>query len=313
MREKISAFVVSYNRAGLLDSCLRALSFADELIVVDKSSTDGSAAVAARHADRVEIVPWSPTVEETRCYALSLCRHDRILFLDDDEILSPETGAWIREALPSEDADIHAIPLRHYILGQHDERAYYWPEVHRRLFRRGAIAFTPTVHGGVVAQSDRIATIPVETAVCIHHLSHPDVASWIERANRYTGCADRIRAGAGTADLIRFAHGRIDHWAGQSTGGSSGDYPAAVALLRAIYDMIDRLKTWEDARGLDGTALLEAAARRLVGMNSDNSSLAGGLACSAVNAGGAAAAAPGDASAWTPAIAPAPDGIVETA
>ena len=85
MREKLSAFVITHNRASMLESCLRAVSFADELIVIDKSSTDGSAAVAARHADRVEVVPWSPTVEETRVFALSLCRHEWILFLDDDE------------------------------------------------------------------------------------------------------------------------------------------------------------------------------------------------------------------------------------
>src|SRR5580698_9355953 len=117
MREKLSAFVITHNRASLLETCLRAASFADELIVVDKSSTDGSASVAARHADRVEVVPWSPTVEETRGFALSLCSHERILFLDDDEILSPETGPWLRRHVAGMDADIHAIPLRHYILG----------------------------------------------------------------------------------------------------------------------------------------------------------------------------------------------------
>ena len=85
MRVRISVFVVSYNRASLLESCLRAASFADELIVVDKSSTDASTSVAARYADRVEIVPWSPVVEETRAFALSLCRNEWILFLDDDE------------------------------------------------------------------------------------------------------------------------------------------------------------------------------------------------------------------------------------
>src|SRR5579864_3740580 len=109
MRQRLSAFVISHNRASLLETCLRAVSFADELIVVDKSSTDGSAAVAMRYADRVEVVPWSPTVEETRAFASSLCRHDRVLFLDDDEILSPETGPYLRSVLALGDADIHAI------------------------------------------------------------------------------------------------------------------------------------------------------------------------------------------------------------
>ncbi len=150
MREKLSAFVISHNRASLLESCLRAVSFADELIVVDKSSTDGSAVVAARFADRVEVVPWSPTVEETRAFASSLCRHEWILFLDDDEILSPEAGPYLRQAMSETDAEIFAVPLRHYILGVHDEKAYYWPEAHYRVFRGGAVSFIPTVHGGTV-------------------------------------------------------------------------------------------------------------------------------------------------------------------
>src|SRR6185312_358170 len=110
MREKLSAFVITHNRMSLLETCLRAVSFADELVVVDKSSTDDSASVAARYADRVEIVPWSPTVESTRAFALSLCRHDRILFLDDDEILSPETGPYLMNDLAWPDADIHLLP-----------------------------------------------------------------------------------------------------------------------------------------------------------------------------------------------------------
>jgi glycosyltransferase involved in cell wall biosynthesis len=259
MREKLSAFIITYNRAELLETCLRAASFADELIVVDKSSTDQTPSVAARYADRVEVVPWSPTVEPTRAFALSLCRHDRILFLDDDEILSPETGPFLSADIAWNDADIHAVPYRHYILGVHDERAYYWPEIRHCLFRRGAIEFTPTVHGGTLLKSDRIANIPVESGVCIHHLSHPNVASFIERTNRYTESRERARVTGGEGNLARFAHERIDYWMERSDDPSANGYPAAVAVLRAVYDVVDRLKTWEDARGLDGAALFRAA------------------------------------------------------
>jgi glycosyltransferase involved in cell wall biosynthesis len=273
MREKLSAFVITYNRASLLETCLRAASFVDELIVVDKSSTDGSALVAARYADRVEQVPWSPTVEETRAFALSLCRHDRILSLDDDEILSPEAGPYLRRVLPLSNADIHAIPYRHYILGVHDERAYYWPDVRYCLFRKGAVRFIPTVHGGTVLKSDRIDTIPPASGVCIHHLSHPDVASFVERTNRYTGRTDRNRVAGGEDDLVRFAHDQIDYWSKQTDPNRTGSeqtgnhslegYPAAVALLRAVYDIVDRLKSWEEARGLDGALLLRLVQQRL--------------------------------------------------
>jgi Glycosyl transferase family 2 len=254
---KISAFVISYNRAEILPTCLQALGFADELIVVDKSSTDASARIAARYAHQVVTVPWTPTVEDTRTLALSLCRHEWILFLDDDECLNAEAGRWIKSEVQRPRADIYALPLRHYILGTHDEGAYYWPEHHVRLFRRGAVTFSRTVHAGVQRESDRVMTVWPEDGVCIHHLSHQDATSWIEKTNRYTSRADRARCVPGAEGFATFAHQRIDHWMGRTTDRDPHGYPAVVALLRAVYDMIDAVKGWEQDRGVSGRALFE--------------------------------------------------------
>ena len=260
---KISAFVVAYNRSDILRTCLRALTFVDEVVVVDKSSTDDTCAAAAELGARVVTVPWSPTVEETREYALSLCGHDWVLFLDDDECLSPAAGRYIRTQVVHPKADVYAFPLRHYILGVHDESAYYWPEHHVRMFRRGAVTFSATVHGGIKIHSDRTLRIPIESGACIHHLSHPDVASWMERTNRYTSRPDRTRVADDGRDLAAFAHARIDHWLARTTDKTPDGYPAAVALLRAVYDITDRLKTWEEARGLDGPTLFAQACAQL--------------------------------------------------
>jgi hypothetical protein len=254
VRPRISAFVVSYNRAPLIGTCLRALSFADEVIVVDKSSTDDTPAIAARHADRVITVPWSPTVEETRAFAASQCTHDWILYLDDDECLSPEAVRFIEAEVAAPRADIYGLPQRHYILGVHNENAYYWPEYQTRLFRRDAVAFSATVHAGIVLRSNRVLNIAPETGVAIHHLSHLNVAQWIEKANRYTARADRVRVEHDGQDLIRFAHQRIDHWQARTRAAEPGGYAEAVAVLRATYDLVDRLKTWEEERGLDAAA-----------------------------------------------------------
>ncbi len=275
MSGTLSAVVISYNRAAVIGTCLRALGFADEVIVVDKSSTDATPEIAARHADRVVTVPWTPTVEDTRAFAVAQCSGDWILYLDDDECLSPEAGAGIRAELAAPRADIYYLPRREYILGVHDEAAYYWPEYHPRLFRHGTIAFTGTVHGGIGLRSDRIAHLPPESGVTIHHLSHRDVAEWIEKANRYTSRADRARVEHVGQDLAAFAHDRIDHWVGRTKDAAPGGYPAAVAVLRGLYDIVDRLKTWEEERGLDGAAAFAEA-------------------CAALDAG--YAALPGDAS-----------------
>jgi len=255
LRQKVSAFVVSFNRAASIGTCLRALRFADEVIVVDKSSTDATPAIAALHADRVITVPWSPTADETRAFALAQCAHDWIVFVDDDECLSPEAVQFIQAELAAPRADIYLLARREYILGTHDERAYYWPEHHIRFFRRGTVEFSATVHACVVPRSERVLHVAADTGACIHHLSHQDVAQWIEKTNRYTSCIDRARVAHAGADLIGFAHARIDHWIGRTRDATPDGYPAAAALLRATYDLIDRLKVWEEERGLDGAAL----------------------------------------------------------
>lgn len=253
-RLPVSAVVVSYNRADVIGTCLRALAFADEVIVVDKSSTDGTARIAAALADRVIVVPWSPTVEETRAFAVAACSHGWIVCLDDDECLSLEAVRFIEAELAAPRADIYALPQRHYILGVHDERAYYWPEHQIRFFRRDAVAFRNTVHGGTVMLSDRLYRLPPEGGACIHHLSHRDVAQWLDKTNRYTSRPDRALADDGRRDLEAFAHARLDRWFTATDTHERDGYPAAMALLRATYDMVDRLKIWEAEAETDGTA-----------------------------------------------------------
>jgi glycosyltransferase involved in cell wall biosynthesis len=260
---KISAFVIAFNRANVLGTCLRGLSFADELIVIDKSSTDASRAIAETYADQVVAVPWTPTVEETRTLALSLCRHEWILFMDDDECLSTGAEHQIHAELANPTAEIYEFPLRHYILGRHDERAYYWPEHHVRLFRRGAVTFSRTVHAGIVCHADGIGRFAADDGVCIHHLSHPDVSGWIEKTNRYTSRPDRAGLKADSKGFAAFAHERIDRWMDATDDTDPAGYPAAVALLRAVYDMVDAVKAWESECARDGTALFAATCEAL--------------------------------------------------
>ena len=259
----ISGFVIAYNRAHLLATSLRSLRFVDELIVIDKSSTDDTPRIARRYADAVITVPWSPTVEETRSIALEQCRHDWIAFLDDDEMLSPEAIAYLHAPRASDGPEAVALPLRHWILGAFDANAYYWPEHQIRFFRKGAVAFGPVVHGGTDVLTDRVERIPIDSPIYIEHLSHADTEQWIERTNRYTSRPRRVSAEPEMADMIEFAHKRIDHWLELSRHSDRNDYVAAVALLRAIYDMVDRVKAWEVRQGLDGAGAFRTRCEEL--------------------------------------------------
>jgi glycosyltransferase involved in cell wall biosynthesis len=253
----LSAFVITYNRPHILEACLKAARFVDHLEVVDKGGKIETIDVASRWVDEYHKIKWSPTVEDSRAQALDLCPGDWILALDDDEILSPACGEAFRAAIAGDQADVWTVPMRHYVLGRHDERAEYWPEFRPCLFRRGAVTFGSTVHRGVNIQPGaRQKSFETGGPVFIQHLSHENISTWIEKTNRYTDQKDRI----GTRP-----HGSLVDWAinalvvqgararayGRDKGG---DYLEAVAVLKGLYDIVDGFKRWEEDQPDGGEA-----------------------------------------------------------
>jgi glycosyltransferase involved in cell wall biosynthesis len=258
---RISGFVITYNSGEILKTCLRSLRFVDELIVVDKSSTDKTPSVAAAYADKVISVPWSPLPTETRFVAYEACSHDFILYLDHDECLSVEGIHWVRENAGSHPAGVFRFPKREYILGRHDEDAYYWPSYNIRAFRRGSAEFVSTLHEEVGRIKGDVHDVPHDRGVCIHNLSHRDTHQWIEKTNRYTNVRDRVSFFDAATPLETFAQERIAFWLAQSK--SRSDYVVSAALLRAVYDIVDRVKLWEAQDGLDGDRAFAAVCAEL--------------------------------------------------
>ena len=258
---KISGFVITYNSGEVLKTCLRSLRFVDELIVVDKSSTDRTPSVAAGFADKVISVPWSPLPTETRFIAYDACSNDFILYLDHDECLSVEGIHWLRENAGSHPAGVFRLPKREYVMGRHDEDAYYWPSYNVRAFRRGSAEFVSTLHEEVGRIKGEVYDVPHERGVCIHNLSHRDAHQWIEKTNRYTSERDRVSFFDASMPLETFGQERIAFWLSQSR--SRSDYVVATALLRAVYDIVDRVKLWEAQDGLDGDAAFAAVCAEL--------------------------------------------------
>ena len=251
MTPKLTAVVFTYNRREIVETTLRSVRFAEHLVVVDKGSRDGTAEIGRHYADEFHTAPWSPTVESTKADYIPRIESEWILMLDDDECLNGPAIDYIRNATESAEYDVHYLPFRHFIIGRHDERAYYWPEYRPALFRRDAMTFQPTVHGGTVRVSDSHIYVKPETGVSILHLSHAGSRNWIEKTNRYSDQLDRTSS-ASAADLTPDGIRRLmDEWLGK-VRDDSDPYLTAVAALRGIYDIVDAVKSWEQQQPESG-------------------------------------------------------------
>ena len=98
-RPAVTAIVIFRNEAPLLERCLSALRWCDEVIGVDMDSTDASAQIAARFVDRLYRVDPYPIAEPTRVAAAKLASHDWVLLVDPDEVIPEALAKQIQATL----------------------------------------------------------------------------------------------------------------------------------------------------------------------------------------------------------------------
>ena len=110
--------VCTLNEAAVIERCLAAVSFADERLVLDSGSTDGTREIAARAGAVVHEQPWAGFSEQKNA-AARLAAHDWVLSLDADEIVTEELAASIRATLAGspDPADGYAVDRRGDFLG----------------------------------------------------------------------------------------------------------------------------------------------------------------------------------------------------
>lgn len=116
----VSVIVATRNEARRLGRCLAALAGFDEIIVVDSASIDATKDIARIAGAQVVDFVWNGAYPKKRQWCLDHLptRHDWILFVDADEIMTAEQADEIRRLFPDPSCDGYFIPGRYVIGGR---------------------------------------------------------------------------------------------------------------------------------------------------------------------------------------------------
>ena len=185
-RLPLSVFIIARNEADRLGATIRAVrDLADDIVVVDSGSTDGTQALAAALGARVIHNPW-PGYGPQKRFAEAQCRHDWLLNLDADEVVPGDLAREIRALFaaggPRQPAWRIAIAEIFPGEGRPHPLAYTLTPV--RLYRRdrGRYSASP-VHDRVVLEpgvtSGRLKGV-------IHHFSVRSLGDQLDKLNRYS-------------------------------------------------------------------------------------------------------------------------------
>ncbi|OGJ86835.1 MAG: hypothetical protein A2268_14280 [Candidatus Raymondbacteria bacterium RifOxyA12_full_50_37] len=175
MRRTISLCIIVKDEAVFLDRCLASYAgLADETIVVDTGSADGSDTVAARHGARVFHEPWEGDFSKARNQSLARATGDWIVWTDADDIVTPENREKIVQF-----RDAHALNVCFSFLIKNSQDGVLGSVFNQvRMFpRHNAIRFRNRVHEQVLPSIQELGFSTVYTDIMVVHTgySSPEV------------------------------------------------------------------------------------------------------------------------------------------
>ncbi len=134
----LSVAIITKNEAGNLPDCLKSVSFAAQIVVVDSGSTDETVKIATDVGCDVLVESWRGFGPQKQ-FAIDHCRNPWILVLDADERISQNAAQTIRNIIssPSTTAAGFSFPRKNFFQGRWIRHAGWWPDCVIRLFRKG--------------------------------------------------------------------------------------------------------------------------------------------------------------------------------
>jgi glycosyltransferase involved in cell wall biosynthesis len=246
VREPLSVLVPAKNEARNLRACLESVRWAEEVLVVDSGSSDGSLEIARALADRVLEHEYVNSAAQKN-WALPQLRHRWALIVDADERVTPELRAEIERVLgdPAR-ADGYWIYRDNHFVGKRIRGAGWQRDKVLRLFDRTKGAYEPLhVHAEVVV-AGRVSTLRER----LWHDTTRDLDQYFEKFLRYTrwSAADLKSRGVGGAGARRlwWARGRVRRPYVLEGGFRYGRHGLVLCMLAAFSVFTKYARRWED-------------------------------------------------------------------
>ena len=144
----LTVVIPTLNEASQIAECVRGLSWAREVIVVDAGSRDGTAEAATAAGARV-VNGVAPGIAAQRNAGIQAASNEWVFALDADERIGPDLAAELAEIVVAPRHEAYRVKRRNFFHGHLLRRGHWGRDWVVRLFRRGRRFGGKTAHPGL--------------------------------------------------------------------------------------------------------------------------------------------------------------------
>ena len=249
---RVSLVINTLNEEGNIGDCIRsAAGFADEVIVVDMSSTDHTVEEAKSAGAIVHVIPKGPFVDPTRNYAFSLASGEWILLMDADERLTPEIKDELHRIAVEDLADVVEVAFEVHMFG---DVIHYsgWHNTRRKsFFKKGFLSYPADEVHAHPAWKGRLFSLPPSKGRFVHY-NFRDLRHFILKMNDYTdGEALKLLRAGGSPSPLRGVYWGLRHFFRRyflHFGYKDGWNGFVLSIFMGFYWFLSFAKAWEIKR-----------------------------------------------------------------
>jgi len=205
----ISVLILTRNEESNLGRCLDAVKWSDDVLVLDSFSEDRTVEIAGSRGIRV-LQNHFVNFAEQRNFGLDHgnLKHDWVLYLDADEVVTPELQRELIAAATRNDMDAYRVASKMMFQGRWLKYSGLYPWHQVRFGRRDQLRFVQAGHGQ--RENPGLERVGTLREPLLHFSFSKGIQDWIGRHNRYS-----------TAEAAHFL---------ENTGHQAMDWPGIFAF-----------------------------------------------------------------------------------
>lgn len=247
MERSITAIIIAKDEEPLIEDCIKSLTWASEILLVDTGSTDATISIAKRNGCRVYHDKTGKTFPEWRNNGLREAKGAWVLYVDADERVSPKLRDEILQTITSTNHSFaYAIPRLNNIFGRDFYHGGWYPDYVKRLFYKkefkrweGLLHEEPVFNGELLHLENSLT-----------HLKHETIFEMVEKTDKWSAIEARLmfEAKHPPMNIPRFLTGMgREFWNRMILKRAFLDGPEGIIMT--IYQVFSRFisyaKLWE--------------------------------------------------------------------
>ncbi len=244
---KVSAVISAYNEEKKLGDCLESVkNIADEIIVINNSSTDNTVNIAKKYTDKIYTRENLPMLNTNKNFGFSKAKREWILNLDADERVTSELEEEIKNLSTKTSKNGYLVPRKNILFGKWIKHSIWWPDYQLRLFRKNKGKFAEKHVHEYIEVDGEVGKLQNP----IKHLNYETVSQYIYKLEKiYTEneVENILKSGKKLYwyDALRMPASDFLKTYFMQQGYKDGLHGLVLSLLQAFYMEIVFAKVWE--------------------------------------------------------------------